>query len=120
VIPHAPGWFAAALAARALVVPVIEATFQTVAMAAPRAAEAVAAGEAGAGRSAVDVAAVAGAADRKNRLTAGARGQAARRALSHRLPRTAVAARRLGKRAKTCDNPDGRAFGRATTTDLVH
>jgi len=120
MIPHAPGLFPAALAAGALVVPVIEATFRALAMAAPRAAQAVAAGQAGAARSAVDVAAVAGAADREDRPASGARGQAARRALVHRLPRTAVAARRLGKRAQTCDNPDGRAFGRATPSDLVH
>jgi hypothetical protein len=91
VIPHARG-LPAALAARALVIPVIQATFGAVSMATPRAAEAVAASEARAGWPAVDVAAVAGAADRKNRLTAGARGHAARRALSHRLAPTAVAA----------------------------
>jgi len=91
VIPHARG-LPVALASRALVIPVIQTTFGAVSMATPRAAETVAAGEAGADRTAVDVAAVAGAADREDRLTAGAGGQAARRALSHRLAPTAVAA----------------------------
>ena len=90
VIPHARG-LPAALAPRALVIPVIQTTFGAVSMATPRAAEAVAAGEAGADRTAVDVAAVASAADREDRLTAGARGQAARRTLSQRLAPTAVA-----------------------------
>jgi len=67
VIPHARG-LPAALAPRALVIPVIQTTFGAVSMATPRAAEAVAAGEAGADRTAVDVAAVAGAADREDRL----------------------------------------------------
>ena len=113
VIPHARG-LPAALAPRALVIPVIQTTFGAVSMATPRAAEAVAAGEAGADRTAVDVAAVAGAADREDRLTAGARGQTARRALSHRLAPTAGAATPR-KAPKTCDNPGRASVGRTTT-----
>jgi len=67
VIPHARG-LPPALASRTLVIPVIQTTFRTVPMATPRAAEAVAAGLAGADRTAVDVAAVASAADREDRL----------------------------------------------------
>lgn len=92
VIPHAQGFSPAALPARALVIPVIETTLGAVSMAAACTAKTVAAGQAGAGRSAVDVAAVARATDRKDRLTTGAQGQAARRVLSHRPPRTAGAA----------------------------
>jgi hypothetical protein len=116
VIPHAGRGIPTSLAARALVVPVIEPAFGAMPMAAPRAAQAVAARECCAAAPAVDVAAVAAAADRKQRLTAGTRSEPARDVLSHRPPRTAVAAQRQGKCTNSCDNPGGRAFGRATTT----
>jgi len=114
VIPHARG-LPAALASRALAIPVIQATFGAVPMAPARAASAVAAGEAGADRPAVDVAAVAGAADRKDPLAAGARGQAARRRLCHRRSPTAGAAAPR-KAPKICDNPRRASVCRTTTS----
>jgi hypothetical protein len=86
VIPHAQGR-APALAARSLPIPVIEAAFGALAMATARAAQAVAAGELGAGRPAVDLAAVAGAADREDRLAAGTAAQPAGRVQGHRRSR---------------------------------
>ena len=115
VIPHARDLPAAAPASRPLAVAVIQATLGAPAVTPARAAQAVPASEARAGGPAVDVAAIAGAADREEPLAARAVGQAARRVLAHRLPRTAGAAAPR-KAPKTCDHPRRASVCRATTT----
>jgi len=87
VIPHA-GRFAPALAARTLPIPVVQTPFGTLAMTTSRAALTVAAGEARAGPSAVDVTAIAVAADREDRLAARAPGQTPDCVLCHPRLRT--------------------------------
>ena len=87
MIRHA-GRLAPTLAARTLPIPVVQTPFGTLAMATSRTAQAVAAGEVRAGPSAVDVPAIAVAADREDHLAAGASGQPADCVLCHRRPRT--------------------------------
>jgi hypothetical protein len=76
VIPHAP-CLAASLAAGSLAVAVVETALRTLSMASTGTAQAVAAGRRRAGGSAVDVTAIAGPADREQRLAAGAAGEPA-------------------------------------------
>ena len=87
MIPHAEP-LAPALTACALPIPVIQAAFGAVAMTTSRSAQAVTAGEARADPSAVDMAAIAKTADRKELLAAGTPGQAPDCVLCHRRPRT--------------------------------
>lgn len=87
MIPHAAR-LAPALAACTLAIPVVHAPFGTLAMATSRTPQAVAAGEARAGPSAVEVTAIAVAADREDRLAAGTPGQTPGCVLCHRRPRT--------------------------------
>jgi len=87
VIPHAER-LASALTAGSLAVSVVQAPFETLAMATSRTPQAVAAGEARAGPSAIDVTAIAVVADREDRLAARTSGPAPGCVLCHRRPRT--------------------------------
>lgn len=87
MIPHAER-LAPALTARTLPIPVVQTPFGTLAMATSRPPQAVTAGEARAGPSAIDVAAIAVVADREDRLAAGAPDQTPDCVLCHPRPRT--------------------------------
>ena len=99
MIPHAEP-LAPALTARALPIPVVQATFGAVTMTTSRAAQAVTAGEARADPSAVDMAAIAKTTDREELLAARTPGQAPDCVLCHRRPRTG----RRGSPSESAEN----------------